>query len=147
NVRLLRENHSAVLQAHWQGLDGALDSPRELQMTLHLDEQQQMELRSDLAAQGDALQWNGNLLIAALQEITWVATWLSEWTSLDTANLPATPQQAGVIARWQLQVPRTARQLGELLAAPGWLRVDAQLPQPWPMPGLGLLSGELQLDL
>lgn len=147
NVRLLRENHSAVLQAHWQGLDGALDSPRELQMTLHLDEQQQMELRSDLAAQGDALQWNGNLLIAALQEITWVATWLSEWTSLDTANLPATPQQAGVIARWQLQVPQTARQLGELLAAPGWLRVDAQLPQPWPMPGLGLLSGELQLDL
>src|SRR5690606_7011183 len=108
NVRLLRENHSAVLQAHWQGLDGALDSPRELQMTLHLDEQQQMELRSDLAAQGDALQWNGNLLIAALQEITWVATWLSEWTSLDTANLPATPQQAGVIARWQLQVPQTA---------------------------------------
>lgn len=146
-ARLLRENHSAVLQAHLQGLDGALDSARQLQMTLHLDEQQQMELHSDLAAQGDALQWNGNLLLAPLQEIAWVAAWLSEWTSLDTANLPATPQQAGIIAQWQLQLPQSTRQLGELLTAPGWLRVDAQLPQPWPLPGIGLLSGELQLDL
>ncbi len=146
-ARLLRENHSAVLQAHLQGLDGALDSARQVQMTLHLDEQQQMELHSDLAVQGDALQWNGNLLLAPLQEIAWVAAWLSEWTSLDTANLPATPQQAGIIAQWQLQLPQTTRQLGELLTAPGWLRVDAQLPQPWPLPGIGLLSGELQLDL
>ncbi|WP_275545895.1 MULTISPECIES: YdbH domain-containing protein [unclassified Pseudomonas] len=146
-LRLLRESHSALLQARLQGLDGALDSPRQLQLTLHLDEQQQLELRSDLAAQGDALQWNGDLLLAPLQEIAWVAVWLSEWTSLDTANLPATPQQAGIIAQWQLQLPQSTRQFGELLVAPGWLRVDAQLPQPWPMPGVGLLSGELQLDL
>ncbi|MDF2076279.1 YdbH domain-containing protein [Pseudomonas mendocina] len=146
-LRLLRESHSALLQARLQGLDGALDSPRQLQLTLHLDEQQQLELRSDLAAQGDALQWNGDLLLAPLQEIAWVAAWLSEWTPLDTANLPATPQQAGIIAQWQLQLPQTTRQFGELLVAPGWLRVDAQLPQPWPMPGVGLLSGELQLDL
>ncbi|WP_296276542.1 intermembrane phospholipid transport protein YdbH family protein [Pseudomonas sp. UBA7530] len=146
-VRLLRESHSALLQARLQGLDGALDSPRQLQLTLHLDEQQQLELRSDLAAQGDALQWNGDLLLAPLQEIAWVAAWLSEWTPLDTANLPATPQQAGIIAQWQLQLPQSTRQFGELLVAPGWLRVDTQLPQPWPMPGVGLLSGELQLDL
>ncbi|HBZ94304.1 MAG TPA: hypothetical protein DEO91_11575 [Pseudomonas sp.] len=146
-VRLLRESHSTLLQARLQGVDGALDSPRQLQLTLHLDEQQQLELRSDLAAQGDALQWNGDLLLAPLQEIAWVAAWLSEWTPLDTANLPATPQQAGIIAQWQLQLPQTTRQFGELLVAPGWLRVDAQLPQPWPMPGVGLLSGELQLDL
>lgn len=146
-LRLLRENHNALLQAHLQGLDGALDSTRQLQLTVHLDDQQQMELHSDLAAQGDALQWSGNLLLAPLQEITWVAAWLSEWTPLDATNLPTTPQQAGIIARWQLQLPQTTRQLGDLLVAPGWLRVDAQLPQPWPMPGLGLISGELQLDL
>jgi len=146
-VRLLRDSHSATLQAHVQGLDDALDSRRQLQMTLHLDDQQQMELHSDLVAQGDALHWNGNLLLAPLQEIAWVAAWLSEWTPLDAANLPTAPQQAGIIARWQLQLPHTTRQLDELLAAPGWLRVDAQLPQPCPLPGIGLLSGELQLDL
>lgn len=147
HLKLLRGSHSATLQAHLQGLGSALDSARQLQMTLHLDEHQQMELYSDLAAQGDALQWNGNLLLAPLQEIAWVAVWLSEWAPLDATNLPTTPQQAGIIAQWQLQLPQTTRQLGELLAAPGWLRIDAQLPQPWPLPGVGLLSGELQFDL
>lgn len=147
HLQLLRDSHSATLQGQLQGLGSALNSPRQLQMTLHLDAQQQMELHSDLLAQGDALQWAGNLLLAPLQEIAWVGAWLSEWTPLDAANLPTTPQQAGVIAQWQLQLPQTTRQLGELLAAPGWLRVDAQLPQPWPLPGVGLISGELQLDL
>lgn len=147
HLQLMRDSHSATLQGQLQGIGSALNSPRQLQMTLHLDDQQQMELHSDLLAQNDALQWAGNLLLAPLQEIAWVGAWLSEWTPLDATNLPTTPQQAGVIARWQLQLPQTTRQLGELLAAPGWLRVDAQLPQPWPLPGVGMISGELQLDL
>lgn len=147
HLQLMRDSHSATLLGQLQGLGSALNSPRQLQMTLHLDDQQQMELHSDLLAQNDALQWAGNLLLAPLQEIAWVGAWLSEWTPLDATNLPTTPQQAGVIAQWQLQLPQTTRQLGELLAAPGWLRVDAQLPQPWPLPGVGLISGELQLDL
>lgn len=147
HLQLVRDSHSATLQGQLQGLGSALNSPRQLQMTLHLDDQQQMELHSDLLAQNDALQWAGNLLLAPLQEIAWVGAWLSEWTPLDATNLPTTPQQAGVIAQWQLQLPQTTRQLEELLAAPGWLRVDAQLPQPWPLPGVGMISGELQLDL
>ncbi|QNH07979.1 YdbH domain-containing protein [Pseudomonas sp. B11D7D] len=147
HLQFERETHSAQLHARLQGLGSAPDSTRQLAMNLHLDNQQQMELHSDLLAQGDALQWSGNLLLAPLQEIAWVGAWLSEWTPLDAANLPATPQQAGIIAHWQLQLPQATRQLGELLAAPGWLRVDAQLPQPWPLPGVGLVSGELQLDL
>ncbi|WP_061241261.1 YdbH domain-containing protein [Ectopseudomonas composti] len=147
HLQLERETHSAQLDARWQGLGSAPDSTRHLQMSLHLDDQQQMELRSYLRAEGDAMQWAGNLLLAPLQEIAWVGTWLSEWTPLDATNLPTTPQQAGIIAQWQLQLPQTTREFGELLAAPGWLRVDAQLPQPWPLPGAGLLSGELQLDL
>ena len=146
-MQLLREQHRAILQARLHGLDDAMDSARQLQVTLHLDEQQQMELRSDLSPQGDALQWRGDLLLAPLQEITWVGAWLSEWMPFDASSLPPTPQQAGIIAQWQLQLAQTPRQLGELLAAPGWLRVDAQLPQAWPLPGVGLLSGELKLDL
>ena len=147
HLLLERETHSAQLHGRWQGLGRAPDSTRHLQMSLHLDDQQQMELSSDLRAQGDALQWAGNLLLAPLQEITWVGAWLSEWTPLDATHLPTTPQQAGIIAQWQLQLPQTTREFGELLAAPGWLRVDAQLPKPWPLPGAGILSGELQLDL
>lgn len=146
-LQLARETHDATLRAHLQGLDNAAQGTRQLQMTLHLDDQQQMDLRSDLSAQGDALQWSGDLLLAPMQEVAWVGAWLSEWTSLDAASLPTTPQQAGVIAQWQLQLARDTRQFGELLAAPGWLRVDAQLPTPWPLPGIGLVSGELKLDL
>ncbi|CAM3858789.1 intermembrane phospholipid transport protein YdbH family protein [Ectopseudomonas alcaliphila] len=147
HTQLLRAAHRAQLQVQLLGLGSELNSPRQLQMNLHLDDQPQIALHSDLQAQADALQWSGELEITALQDMAWLAEWLSEWTLLDAAALPATPQQAGMNAQWQLQVPQAPPTVSELLATSGWLRVDAQLPQPWPLPGVGLVSGELALDL
>lgn len=144
---LLRETHQAQLRAQLQGLGSAPDSPRQVQLNLLLDDQPQITLHSDLQPQAAALQWSGSLEIAALPDTAWLVDWLSEWTQLDTAALPDTPRQAGVNAQWQLQVPQETQAFSALLAAPGWLRVDAQLPQPWPLPGVGLVSGELALDL
>ncbi|GIZ11240.1 YdbH domain-containing protein [Pseudomonas sp. NCCP-436] len=146
-LRLLRDSHSATLEAQLQGLGNAQTDARKLQAALHLDEHQQLNLRSDLSAVTDALRWQGVLLLEPLQEIDWVARWLAEWTSLDLASLPATPRQAGVGAHWQLQLPASIRGIDDLLAARGWLRIDGQLPIPWPLPGIGLVSGELKLDL
>lgn len=144
---LLRDTHQAQLQAQLQGLGSTPDSPRQAQLNLLLDDQPQITLHSDLQPQAAALQWSGNLEIAALPDTAWLVDWLSEWTQLDTAALPDTPRQAGVNAQWQLQAPQETQAFSALLAAPGWLRVDAQLPQPWPLPGVGLVSGELALDL
>lgn len=144
---LLRAAHRAKLQAQLQGLGRELNSPRQLQLNLHLDDQPQIALHSDLQAQADALQWSGELEVTALQDMAWLAEWLSEWTLLDADALPATPRQAGMNAQWQLQVPQVPPTFSELMATSGWLRVDAQLPQPWPLPGVGLVSGELALDL
>lgn len=146
-LRLLRDNHSATLEAQLQGLGNALTDTRQLQATLHLDGHQQLNLRSDLSAVTDTLQWQGNLLLEPLQEIDWVTLWLAEWTSVDLSGLPATPRQAGVSVRWQLQLPASTRTIGDLLAARGWLLIDGQLRSPWPLPGIGLISGELKLDL
>ncbi|CDM39726.1 intermembrane phospholipid transport protein YdbH family protein [Ectopseudomonas oleovorans] len=144
---LLRAAHKAKLQAQLQGLGSELNSPRQLQLNLHLDDQPQIALHSNLQAQAGALQWSGELEVTALQDMAWLAEWLSEWTLLEADALQATPRQAGMNAQWQLQVPQIPPTFSELLATSGWLRVDAQLPQPWPLPGVGLVSGELALDL
>src|SRR5690606_21184635 len=57
------------------------------------------------------------------------------------------PQHAHLNARWQLRLGTGGWNLKTLLGAPGSLRLDALLEQPWPVPGLGLLSGELAVDL
>lgn len=144
---LLRGAHRAQLQAQLTGLGSELNSQRQLQMNLHLDDQPQIALHSDLQAQADALQWSGELEVTALQDMAWLAEWLGEWTLLDAAALPATPRQAGMNAQWQLQVPQSTATLSKLLETSGWLRVDTHIPHPWPLPGVGLVSGELALDL
>ncbi|CAE6946101.1 DctA-YdbH domain-containing protein [Ectopseudomonas oleovorans] len=147
-LQLLRAGHSATLQAQLQGLGSAPDSSRQLQMSMRLDDQPQLDLRSDLRPQADAaMRWSGDLEVAPLPDLAWVSTWLSEWLPAASPQLPSTPQQAGVSAQWQLQLPDEARQLDALLTAPGWLRIDARLPQPWPLPGVGPISGALALDL
>ncbi|MGG2396525.1 YdbH domain-containing protein [Pseudomonas sp. SH1-B] len=146
-LQLLRDTHHASLQARLNGLGTTLDSVRQLHAAVQLDDQQQLELHSDLSPRNEALQWSGNLQIAPLPDIAWVSNWLSEWLPLAPQDLPATPQQAGVNTQWQLHLPRTTRQLAEMMSAPGWLNIDAHLPSPWPLPGLGLISGDLTLEL
>ena len=108
-----------VLRNPQQGLGSELNSPRQLQLNLHLDDQPQIALHSDLQAQADALQWSGELEVTALQDMAWLAEWLSEWTLLDADALPATPRQAGMNAQWQLQVPQVTPTFSELLATSG----------------------------
>ncbi|MFD1691498.1 hypothetical protein ACFSHR_07925 [Azotobacter chroococcum] len=51
-------------------------------------------------------------------------------------------------ADWQLRWPQGPLELQRLRkAAQGEVRLRAQLPEPWPLPGVGLLQGDLALDL
>lgn len=116
---LLRAAHKAKLQAQLQGLGSELNSPRQLQLNLHLDDQPQIALHSNLQAQADALQWSGELEVTALQDMAWLAEWLSEWTLLEADALPATPRQAGMNAQWQLQVPQIPLRSANCWPPPG----------------------------
>lgn len=143
--RLLHDAHRAELQAELQM--PARDVPLQLQAELRLDDQAQLQLHSQLQTQADATHWSGRLSMPQLGEVAWFGDWLSQWLLSTPTALPATPQQARLAAQWQVQLAPGPWQLDDLLAAPGWLRLDALLQHPWPLPALGLVSGELAVDL
>lgn len=147
HVRLPRGAHRAELRAELQGLAPSVDSPRQLRASLHLDDQPQLDLDTRVQPDADGLQWHGELSMPQLGEVDWLGEWLSEWLLLAPEALASTPRQARLNAQWQLQLAQDAWQPQQLLAAPGWLRLDVLLDQPWPLPALGLVSGELALDL
>lgn len=146
-VQLQRNAHQAELQTTLSGLAAYPASPLTAQAKLFLDQQQQLTLDSRLLPLADGSDWSGELAMPQLSEVTWLGEWLSEWLLLDADSLPATPQQARLDSQWQLRLGSSGWNLATLLAAPGQLRLDALLDQPWPVPGLGLLSGQLAVDL
>ncbi|VXC75553.1 Dicarboxylate transport [Pseudomonas sp. 8Z] len=145
-THLLRGNHSAEINGTLQGLQSSVLSARHLSAALKLDEQDQVQLNSQLQPLDNGLQWRGELSTPGTADIAWFVTWLSEWLLLDTQRLPDLPQQAVLNAQWQVQLDAESP-MQQLLASPGWLNLDARLPQPWPIPALGQLSGTLTLNL
>lgn len=146
HLQLQRDAHRADLHATLSGLDNQRQRPLEVSAELQLDAQQAMTLDSQLRPLAQGADWSGQLAVPQLGDVAWVADWLHEWL-LDTSPVPATPQHAHLNARWQLRLGTGGWNLKTLLGAPGSLRLDALLEQPWPVPGLGLLSGELAVDL
>lgn len=146
-VNLQRDTHLAELQATLGGLALYPKAPLNLQANLHLDGQKELSLTSRLQPLVDAADWSGQLNAQQLGDLDWLGEWLSEWLLVDSSALPATPQQARLDAQWQLRLGDDGWNLATLLDSPGELRLDALLDQPWPVPGIGLLSGTLTLDL
>ncbi|MGQ7956667.1 intermembrane phospholipid transport protein YdbH family protein [Pseudomonas sp. SP16.1] len=142
---LLHGSHRAELLAalHAPASDGPLQASAELR----LDGEPQLQLDSQVRTQAGATHWGGRLSMPQLGDVAWFGDWLGQWLLLDPRPLPATPQQARIDARWQVQLAPGPWRLQDMLAAPGWLRLDALLQQPWPLPALGLVQGELALDL
>lgn len=146
HTQLLRGEHNAELDATLQGLQPAARSARHLSAELRLDGQAQVQLDTNLQGRDEHLLWQGRLSTPGTADIAWFVAWLGEWSLLDTQALSNLPQQAALNAQWQLQLDATDP-LQQLLASPGWLNLDARLPQPWPVPTLGQLSGALTLNL
>lgn len=141
---VLHEAHRARLHAELQGLAPAPSARLQAWAELFLDGQPQARLNSQVQPQADGTRWSGQLAVPQLGDVAWFGDWLSQWLLLEPRPLPATPQQARLDAQWQVQLaPGTWR----LLDAPGWLRLAASLQQPWPLPALGRVGGELALDL
>ncbi|WP_277372659.1 YdbH domain-containing protein [Pseudomonas sp. AA-38] len=146
SAQLLRGEHHAELRATLEGLAPTRDTPRHLTASLLLDEQLQMLLDTRLQPEAAGLRWQGELGTPGSGDLAWVVDWLGEWLLRDDTALPQAPRQMALNAQWQVQLGDTAA-LSHLLQSPGWLQLDAQLPEPWPVPRLGLLSGTLALHL
>lgn len=142
---LLHGSHRAEVLAELHAL--VADGPLQINAELRLDGEPQLRLDSQVRTLADATHWSGRLSMPQLGDVAWFGDWLSQWLLLDSRPLPATPQQARLEAQWQVQLAPGPWRPADLLAAPGWLRLDALLQQPWPLPALGLVQGELALDL
>lgn len=122
------------------GID-ALD----LQVTLAVDRQPQATLTSHLQERGDGLIWTGQLDATELTQAVTLQNLLSAWALPAGKQWPAAPGEASLAGTWQLDLPRRQPDVNNLLAATGQFDVHGNLPQPWPVPGIGLLQGQLAL--
>lgn len=115
-----------------------------LRLDSYLDNEQLLSLDTTWAPTQRTL--SGSLASPAVPPIQAVRNWLGMW--LPTPNLPLPIPEAG-----RFRLSWDTRLAGDS-AWPDWPglrdgrgRIDLalQLPQPWPLPGLGSLQGDLQL--
>lgn len=117
----------------------------ELQLTLAVDQQPQATLSSHLQQRGDGLAWSGQLIATELTQAATLQNWLATWALPEGKRWPAAPGEASLEGTWQLALPRRELDMNNLLAASGRFDLYGNLPQPWPVPGLGLVQGQLAL--
>lgn len=130
-------------QLSWHAQVNADASRLGTQLTLLVNRHPQLELHSTLQQDARHLQWDGTLAAPAFSEAGALQAWLREWALPATVRLPQAPGTARLMAHWQLQAPGTALALPELSTVTGEIAIDAHLPEPWPLPGIGRLQGQL----
>lgn len=117
----------------------------DLQLSLAVDQQPQATLTSHLQQRGDGLSWSGQLDASELTQAATLQNLLSVWTLPEGTQWPAAPGEASLAGTWQLDLPSRQPDVNNLLAATGQFDLHGNLPQPWPVPGVGLLQGQLAL--
>ncbi|QRY80319.1 YdbH domain-containing protein [Pseudomonas sp. PDNC002] len=131
-------------QLAFNGLLQPGDGQWRLQLNTYLDNEQLLTLDSSWAP--GSRQLSGRIASPAVPPVQAVRNWLGMW--LPTPNLPLPVPEAGRLRfSWDVQVAGDS-------AWPDWpgLRdgrgsadLSLQLPEPWPLPGLGNLQGDLRL--
>lgn len=144
----LRLQHQGQRLALHADLEGRPDLQElALQARLLLNEQLRARLSTTLSSEGSEQAWQGELAMPGLPEAPWLRDWLGQWLGALPSDAAA-PQAMQLEADWQLRWPQGPLELQRLRkAAQGEVRLRVQLPEPWPLPGVGLLQGDLALDL
>jgi len=131
-------------QLAFNGLLQPGDGQWRLQLDSFLDNEQLLSLDSTWAP--GTRQLSGSIASPAVPPVQAVRNWLGMW--LPTPNLPLPIPEAGRLRlSWDTHLAGDA-------AWPDWpglrdgrgsLDLSLQLPQPWPLPGVGNLQGDLRL--
>ena len=129
------------------GGDSAAPGEQGLQMsaTVDIDNTRNLTLETRYQPLGPnaEVHWQGALAVPELPNAEWLIAWIQSWTPLPLEAGFAQPEQGSVNARWDLQGPRQSF----FTKATGTVNAEARVPQPWPVPGLGSVKGDLALAL
>ena len=144
-LNLQQQTQQLSWQATLRGEPQALD----LALNLSIDGQPQLLLHSNLQNGASGPLWRGELSTQPLSEAAALQAWLRQWALAAEVQLPAAPGAAQLSARWQLQLPPAAEglvpSLEQLRSADGQFAADANLPEPWPIPGIGQAQGSFSV--
>lgn len=143
NVQLDHEGHQVGVLAT---LDGAWDADLNFSSELTIDGTRYLTAESSYSntnAQG-VVSWQGSVSVPDLPQTDWLLAWLQAWQSTPTEHWPEQPEAGSVAASWSLQGPESRKFLAQVS---GNVKIQARLPQPWPAPGLGKISGNLEVAL
>jgi len=129
------------------GGDNAAPGEQGLQMsaTVDIDNTRNLtlETRYRPLESNTEVHWQGSLAVPELPNAEWLIAWVQSWTPLPREASFAQPEQGSVNVRWDLQGPRQSF----FAKATGTVNAEARVPQPWPVPGLGSVKGDLALAL
>lgn len=140
-LNLLSDADRLAWSARLHGEPDAL----ELHLALTVNQQPQLDLTSSLRSGPDGLHWRGELSTPGLSQAAALQRWLGQWVLAPGVQLAAAPTAAQLAADWQLQLPPGPFGAERLRQASGQLHARANLPEPWPIPGIGLLQGSFSV--
>ncbi len=145
NVTLGLDHDGHHLDLH-ATLSGTLPGNLTLTTGLDIDGQQTLTGTTHYGQTGDdsGIRWDGEVALPALPRTDWLLAWLRQWQNIPLTDLPAHPETARLNAHWQLQGPAGA---GFIDSVTGEVTVSGQVPQPWPIPAVATVQGDLELAL
>ncbi|MFP3978038.1 YdbH domain-containing protein [Marinobacter sp. KMM 10035] len=142
-VQLDHEGHELALLAI---LDSAGRDSLNLSAEVSIDGVRYLVARSAYTPRNanGLVSWQGSVDVPDLPRTDWLLAWLQAWQSLPLEQWPEQPETGSASASWQLQGPGDETFLAK---ATGSVKVQARLPQPWPAPGVGTVSGNAEVAL
>ncbi|MDO6823549.1 YdbH domain-containing protein [Marinobacter sp. 1_MG-2023] len=143
SVHLDHDGHQVALLAT---LDGVWDTDLDLSAELAIDGTRYLSATSGYLKQGvnGLVSWRGSVAVPDLPQTDWLLAWLQTWQSIPADQWPEQPETGSMEASWELQGPGDENFLAYVT---GSAKVQAQLPQPWPAPGVGTIGGNLEVAL
>ncbi|WP_028238544.1 intermembrane phospholipid transport protein YdbH family protein [Stutzerimonas azotifigens] len=125
---------------------GLLAGQTDLGLRGFIDGEPRLSLNNRIERRPDGRHWQGSLALARLPEAAWLQAWLGRWLSPGMALPVGPPEDMRLGGGWALRVPGSVQRWEDWRALEGDASLALHLPTPWPVPGLGLLQGELELN-
>ena len=143
NVQLDHEGHQVGVLAT---LNGSPNDNLNFTAELSIDGKRYLSAASGFSRRNAValVSWRGSVEMPDLPQTDWLLAWLQTWQSIPMEQWPEQPETGSVEASWQLEGPGDENFLAQ---ATGSVSAKARVPQPWPAPGLGTISGNVVVAL
>lgn len=136
--------HHGQDQLAWQArLLGQRQAPH-IQLDLAINQQPQLMLQSSLEPKPAGQFWH-LLVNADIQQAAALHSWLRQWLPASAQWGSHAPQTAQIEVKSNLLLPAGPVHFESLKQATGAITAYANLPQPWPIPAIGQIQGQVDL--